>query len=316
MANPKSATVMGIGAAPIGFVKGKLTLEQAEQLAATFKPSWELDHVAQAPVAAFTPSFSPDATLTDADMRALDAHTHESNGQDVAATNGYGQPHAPPPRASVASEPEDSVIIDRSITADALAKNGAGPVVAPVAQHEPARAVVAPAPLFAPPSPVAPARAVAAPAVAARPQVARVARAAVIDDDFVAPRKSKAGLFIGLGIGAVALIGVAVAVTMSGGTKDEAAAPAATTATATQTEKSIPPPPAMTTAAAATTPTTTSNAVATAAPTQTHAAKPDVAPAPKPQRPSGGGNYPAPQPPAAAKPAPKSGGNIVRDVPF
>src|SRR5260370_25874312 len=73
--------------------------EDFEQLAAAFRPSWELD---EAP-------FTGPGALSPGDLRALQGGgTHADVRATAQLTNGS---HAPP-KATVSHEPENSVVID------------------------------------------------------------------------------------------------------------------------------------------------------------------------------------------------------------
>ncbi len=309
------------------FVNPRLTPAQAEALAATFRPSWELDE----------PAMSPDATLTDGDMARLHAN---ANGAGLAAVqNGrqVSEPHLPPPPRQ-ASEPEDSVIIDRSITSNDLASTAA-PQAQPQAPAFPAPAAqAAPPPAAAPASgrvPVAAAAPMAPPqaafAQAPAPQAyappaqptyapAHAARAvamphATIDDD-IAPPRSKAGLFIGLGVvGLIAIAGIAIVAMKSGGDTPPAPTSTASAPKTDPTGPSIPPPAAVTNTPAA---ATTTAAATTAAKPEPPAPPPKADKPQKPvaaQPPANTDPPPPPRPPPP-KPPPQRPTVPVKEVPF
>src|SRR5277367_2131119 len=110
--DPSGPAAKGPGA----FAGARLTADDFDQLAAAFRPSWEFD---EAP-------FVGAGTMSPSDLRALQGGggTHadiRAVAQAAAAPVANGA-HAPPkPAPTAAHEPEDSVIIDRSITAAAIA---------------------------------------------------------------------------------------------------------------------------------------------------------------------------------------------------
>jgi hypothetical protein len=313
--------------APAAFANARLSLDDAERLAATFRPSWELD---DAP-------FTGAGSLSPSDLQALQGGGTHADVRAVAhASNGTHAPAAP-----AAAEVENSVIIDRSITAQDIApqrpapKPGTTMMGMPIPQQQqPAapQAAAQPAPQTAPRTgPIT--RRPAAPSFNVSPPASARAKPVSVDLEVGFPRKSRAGLFMGVAAAAAIVVGGAVWLIASPGNTEKvapiptvnkpledklSAVPPPPPETAAQPQP--PPPPATTTAAApppATTaaaspptpiPTTPVNALpqATAAPAPTRA----VAAAPRP-------NYGA----AAASPAPrpaarKPGQTIVRDVPF
>ena len=309
--------------------------EEADRLASTFRPSWELD---DAP-------FTGAGNLSDGDLRALQGGggTHADVRAVAHASNGAHAPPAP----TQSHEPENSVIIDRTITADAPSPKpaaakaagvtmlGMAPPIVPqailqVAPQPAPQAPPAAAPHLArPPTPVS--QRPAAPAFNVPPPVVKAARAKPVSVDLEEsyPKKSRTGLWVGLGLGGVAAIGLVVWMVTSSGSSEKAAQPAPTATRAADDKLSaVPPPPPPTTAAAAATtadtppPATTAaptapppTATATPIPTTPVAALPQAAPtraATFQPRPSYGGSAPAARP--AGKP--KGGQTIVRDVPF
>ncbi len=318
------------------FVNPRLTPAQADALAATFRPSWELDE----------PATSPDATLTDADIARLHANGNANGGPLAAVQNGrhVSEAHLPPPPRQ-ASEPEDSVIIDRSITANELARTApaapqpqapAFPTAAAPQNAQPASGRIAVASPAAGPMPmgatlplaIAPPQQAYAPhqqapqqAYAPSPQQAYVppARAvamprAAVDDDFAPPR-SKTGLFIGLGaVGLVLIAGIAIVVAKSGDDTPPAPTSTSTAQKAEPAKPNIPPPPALTDTPAA---ATTTPATATKPDKPDPPAKPD-----KPQRPvaaqqpAANTDPPPPPKPPPPRPPPQRPTVPVKDVPF
>ncbi|HEY3818074.1 MAG TPA: hypothetical protein VGL81_12935 [Polyangiaceae bacterium] len=324
---------------PAAFAGGRLSPEEAERLASTFRPSWELD---DAP-------FTGPGTLSEADLRALQGGgTHadvrpapQSDGHQKHAYASNGAHAAPPPTQS--HEPENSVIIDRTITADAAPAPKAVPAAKPagatilgmapppalqVAPQPAPPAAPAPAPMLArPPTPgrpVAPAFNVSPPVARARPKPVSV------DLEESYPKKAKTGLWVGIGVGGMALMGLVAWLAMSSGSGDKAAqlpAPTATKApddrlsaipppptTAAAPAPTVDPPPPATTVAAASPPpaATTAAPIPTTPVTALPQAAPPTRAAVVQARPSYGGSTPVARP--AGKP--KGGQTIVRDVPF
>ena len=328
---------------PAAFAGGRLSPEEAERLASTFRPSWELD---DAP-------FTGPGTLSESDLRALQGGGTHAEVRAAAQSDGH-QKHAyasngahPAPAPTQSHEPENSVIIDRSITADAAPKAtaaakpagvtmlGMAPPIVPQAvvqvapQPVPEPVPAAPAPVLQrPPTPVS--RRPAAPSFNVSPPVVKPRPKPVsVDLEESYPKKSKTGLWVGLGLGGVAVLGLVGWLATSSGSGEKAAQPAPTATTKAADDKlsAVPPPPPPTTAAAPTPtadtppPATTAAAAppptvtATPIPTTPVAALPQAAPTHPPTfqpRPSYGGSAPAARP--AGKP--KGGQTIVRDVPF
>jgi hypothetical protein len=287
-----------------GFEASGLSPEEAERLAAAFKPSWEFDE------APFTP-FAGGAGLDAGQIETLGAVDGEA--RTVA-------PHAPPQRVET-HEPEVSVIIDRSITAAELdaQRLAAAPQPSRPAPPPPPAAVASP---FASPAFAAPALAPPTPQRVA--PVMRSPRGASPDESLELPaslKKSNKGLFIGLGI-AVAAAALVLIVHGAMSSPDPSpgspstAAPVATTAAPTEAQRAmvpaVPPPVANPPPTPVVQPVPPPPAVAVAAP----APRPSPVAAPKPQQ------HPAAAPPpqahhAAPRNPPKpAAGGIVRDVPF
>jgi hypothetical protein len=323
---------------PAAFASGRLSPEEAERLAATFRPSWELD---DAP-------FTGAGTMSEAEVAALqgggvhaDIRAVAQAGHGVSSYASNGSHPAPAPTQS--HEPENSVIIDRTITADvapspkpvAAARPTGSTILGmapPTIQAAPPPASVAPqapAPVLArPPTPgrpVAPAFNVSPPVAKPRPKPA----VAVDLDEGYPKKQGKTGLWVGLGVGGVAVLGLVIWLVASSGSPDKAAAAQPVpTATKGADDKlsAVPPPPPATTAAspaptadtppAPTVAATVPPAATAPIPTTPVTALPQAAPphaAPVVQaRPSYGGSAPAARP--AGKP--RSGQTIVRDVPF
>jgi hypothetical protein len=115
------------------FAGGRLSADDFDQLAAAFRPSWEFD---EAP-------FVGAGTMSPADLQALQGsggtHADVRAVARAAAAPVVNGTHAPSKAPAPSHEPEDSVIIDRSLTADAVAPVQPRPQLAP-----PAVAVMAP----------------------------------------------------------------------------------------------------------------------------------------------------------------------------
>ena len=316
-----------------GFSNGRLSVDEAERLAATFRPSWLLD---DAPFAAMAPA----NTFTRAELQALegggtrpDVHaavkeSEATRAGEAGTSRADGErhssaAHAPPPRTDV-HEPENSVIIDRSITsADIDAGRSPPPASSATPRLVPSLAAPSDVPALparaapsvrpAPPSPlpqtasVVPFRAVPRAVVSAAQQPAFAHPA----DDLDVPRKSKTGLLIGLLAAAIVLFGgIALAIGLMSGSADSVSTNTKTMTlpTTPSTATTIPMPPVPT--------ATTPEHAGAAAPA------PTSLPTSKPQRPAIDPNAAAPQaartpaPAATTAPKPKSTGAtpIVREL--
>ncbi len=292
---------------PGAFVGGRLTADEFDQLAAAFRPSWELDEAPFVGAGSMSPSdlhALQGGGGTRAEIRAV-SQAASPQAAPAPLVNGA---HAAPKPAPPSHEPEDSVIIDRSITA------------API------------------PPPVQPRVAVAAPALAAPPHVSadRLAQTRIVHRPAVpvpGPRestgsfdaralRSKRPLWIGLGAGAVALVAAGIWAA-SGSSQAPAPAVPVLVKTVQAAAPDIPPPPPDTTPTPAAPPLRTIPVsalaqvpapVVTAAPPPPAPVRPAAAPAAPP---------PAPPPHAAVAPTPRpasrpkaAAGTIVHDVPF
>ncbi|HEY1693031.1 MAG TPA: hypothetical protein VGG39_12770 [Polyangiaceae bacterium] len=324
--------------APGAFAHGRLSPDDADRLATMFRPSWELD---DAP-------FTGPGTLEPSEIRALQGGGVHADVRETAQSTAYSSngSHALP-AAQPSHEPEDSVVIDRSITAQDLAPppgprpvpmKGTGTILgmaapAPQAAPPPAQAVAQappPAPIQSKPPPVPsrppPSQRPKAPQFTVGPPTPAKAKPVSIDLEVGYPKKSRTPLYAALGGAGVLVLGLIVWGVSSSGSNDKAAAPVPT-ATATVEDKaaSIPPPPPATTTQAAAAPT-----VAAAPPPATTTAAPAPVPVPIPQTPVAALPMAAPVPthaPAAytpprsygapaARPAGRGKATIVRDVPF
>jgi hypothetical protein len=328
----------------VQFERG-FSIDDAERLAASFKPSWEFD---EAPFsagngmdAADVEALGPGGVSSEV-RRQLEAASREAPDSPRSRS---APPHAPAARVE-SHEPEVSVIIDRTITAAEMeaarpVKSEIAPALAPPPPaFAPAPAFAAappPAPVPPPPPPViaaAPARPVARPAPAPALQRPDPARFTASDSIEIPVRKSNKPLF--LGIGAAVALALAVLGIRAATSSDASPAQSTTASISAHDEPRIPPPPAPgETPAATTTAATAAPKAAAAAPTTppppaaaapTHVAAPPTpaaptrAAAPPPPRPQPAPRTPeprTPRPPPTPKTPPKpAGGGIVRDVPF
>ena len=320
------------GANASAFASGrltKLTVEEAERLAATFRPSWEIDE---------TP-FAPSGSFAEADFRAPRSGTQADVRGAVHALNGT---HAPAPATVLQDEPSLSVIIDGSLAADvAAAGRSDTPAVrlAPGAAEGqiPQQRTVVMASQRTLVMPNAP-RFSGAAARRSTPSMGR-GETTVARRSNEGARRSNVGLWIALGAGGLVLLGVGVWLASTSATRPPATPVPASEASTVTAERRIPPaPPAEPIAAQPTQPiqaAASTTPVLPAPPPPTPVAAP--APAPQPTAVLATASPPAapparvvvaptprapvwtPPPPPAAKPVPpkpKSGQTIVRDVPF
>jgi hypothetical protein len=284
--NPASANASA-------FVSARLTPEEAERLAATFRPSWEPD---EAP-------FVGPATMSDADLRALrGGGTHPDVRGSIQAINGA---RAPVP-ATVLHEPESSVIIDPAIAAPEQTPLTSVPSTMQTTQVIPRRAD--------------PRIGTGASAREAPTVTFPAARSRMVSLDEVEFRKrSKTGLWLGLGAAAVILISVGIWLA-SGSDEKQAPLPfPPAQKTQATVESRVPPPPRLPETAApqpiapAPPPPAAIAPVAAAPPPAVAPPAPPprlvVPPAPRPP------SWVPPQARPAARPKP-AGTTIVRDVPF
>jgi hypothetical protein len=316
---------------PAAFGSARLTPEEADRLASTIRPSWELD---DAP-------FTGPGTLSETDLRALQgggpAHTaiHEVSSYAHASNGSH-----PPPAPTQLREPESTVILDEALAAEIalpdprpqpLTRPG-GTILGMAAAQLPVAAVEAPS--FVPSAPPAPflqrpptPQRPVAPAFQFSGAAPMHARAAAVDLDLDEPypRTPKKKLWIALGAGGVAVIALLLWIVASSGSSESAAAPAATSATADDRASPAPPPPPVTAAAPAPAPVpepppATVAAVPPPPPIAPVPVAPLPQPVPAPAHMAGGGapraNYGAANPVLRPPGKPKSGQTIVRDVPF
>jgi hypothetical protein len=318
----------------------RLTPDDFEQLAAAFRPSWELD---DAP-------FTGAGTMAPADLRALQSGggTH-ADVRDAAHAGLAPAPAAHAPMAQVPAPVAAAVVAPAPVVpapAPVVPGNGAQLAPGTARAHDPVPrsggsgitaadiAAAGPLPPPAAPTPLGP------PVVARPPPSAdRLAKTRIVPrapPAVPAPkestgsfdlgrspfgRRSKGPLWIGAGVGAVALAAAGIWAATGGSETKTPPPPPVLVRTAEPPAPAIPPPPPETTATVvAPPPKVTPVAAPPPAPPPVQAApppvvvqRPVVAPAaPPPARPV----YVAP---AAPRPAPRpKGGNstIVHDVPF
>ena len=294
----------------VSFESSGLSPEEAERLAASFKPSWEFDD------APFTQATGlPQSDLEELEAGGVNSDVRRNMRVRDSERSQAVSAHAVPQRVQT-NEPEVSVIIDRSITAPS---------------EQPPRP---PPPSARPPAPVPSpfAAQMAAAALAPNRIVAPVARSRMnADESLELPaslKKSNKGLFIGVGAAAAAAVLVFAVRAATGSSDTPPPTPAVATAQASDTSRAatanIPPVPAAPAATTAPPPAsrtmlpagaTVAAAPAPAPPTPSHAAAPQPMPKPAPHA------APPPAPPqhhsAPRQQAPKAtGGGIVRDNPF
>jgi hypothetical protein len=309
------------------------TADELERLATAFRPSWELD---DAP-------FTGAATFSAADIRALQGSGPNADLRAAASQPLNGAQHlAPKPMALQEAAAAPSVIVD-AMPAAIKAPQAAPPLFAPHVPAAPPPPVVAGRPLSSPPPPPSPWA--PPPGYEQQPRTQSRAPSSTRTTTTVPPSRTRApavdvesstsfrqppkkGLWIGLSVAAVVVGGAAVWALSGSPEKPEVPAVVRTAKPAAQETKvsSIPPPPPETsTAQAAPAPAVPAAAPVTATPVAAVpvAALP-VAPATAMAAPPAPHNVPAaaPQPPARsaytppARPAPRKGPSIVRDVPF
>jgi hypothetical protein len=285
---------------------GNLTAEDAERLAASFRPIWELDDAPFAQGNALSAS-EIDALAGGAGVAPSVRNTVQ---QQPATFEPKTEVSAPPVgRVPPVHEPKVEIAIDMEVEPDPT----------PPPPHQPVQAVAAPAKSPASQRPYTPPR--------PPPRAVKMN----VEDEYAAPvKKSNTGLMIGIGLVALAIVGV-IGVKAVSGSGDKPVAKPADTSTSTPRDEAthIPPPPPDTVAAQNTQPTqpvqkpsvvdTTPPVTQPTAPMQqTHTA----ANVTQPLHPSsgGGGSHgsTAPTHTAAAGGGTHTGGHsgIVRDNPF
>jgi hypothetical protein len=314
-------------------LRARLTPEEADRLAALFRPSWELDDV----------SFVAPTMVSPQSVRASQG---DGTRADVrAAGSAANGAHGPAPAAPASNQqPESSVIIESS---DILPASGAN---APSPRMQVTHTLVLPNPIGNAPLRHAPPAAIAArtvPFTAPQRIATSLEMAEVGQADFIKPaRKSSVGLWLGIGVAAASVIGIGIWLGSSSEEKHPAAPtvsekphtaapaipappppPPVETVAVQPTASPAPPPPPPPLAAPPPTPAAAQLAAVVAAAAPPAAPQPTpAAPAaptprlyvpPAPQRPTWippVTRAPAAPPPArAAKP---SAPTIVRDTPF
>jgi hypothetical protein len=317
--------------ATMAFGSARLTPEEADRLASTIRPSWELD---DAP-------FTGPGTLSEEDLRALHGGgihpAVRAMAQDGPSRSQATNGSHPPPPATPSREPESSVILDPALVAELLPLDPRpAPTVRPGATIIGLAAAVRPDPtpdtaralttspslsLQLHPTPRRP----VAPAFHFSPPGTVQARPGALAADEAHPRKPKTALWVALGLGGVAVVGLVAWIASSSGSSVAPAAPTATTtATADKAATTLAPVPPAASLQPAPTAEVPPPATAAAAPPVSSVAPtpvtdlPHVAPVP-PRWTAAAvprGNYPAASPPPRPAAKPKSGQTIVRDVPF
>jgi hypothetical protein len=327
--------------APVAFTNSRLTPEEADRLAATFRPSWELDEAREAsrgggssrgsPLEHEAPS-SATVPVTPAvahqESPGVGARAHESNGVHASDTTavahdavlaGTTQAMGAAPAVSRPPDEPSVVIADPSgpslpLPSSAVPANTLGEAKPPEREAAPAitRRV----------APAVAARAASAPAPQAARAVPARPRQPSIDLEVVARIKgSSRSRWLAVGGGAVVVVGlVAWLATSSSGSADKAPVSVPTVVTPAEDKLSAIPPPPETTTAAQTAPppppaSTTVAEPQPPIPTAPVTALPQAPIVPKPVAASPPRSYGAPVGPRPA-PRPKGGQTIVRDVPF
>ncbi len=320
--------------------RGDISTEDAEKLAASFRPSWELDDASTA--------IGP-AALSAEDMALLTGSPVADTAPTANAPGAAPAAPAPPPAPVVAAPPAPAPpapappapapAAARAPTVDSPPNLGK---TLPLAMASPAAGLVPPTSRSTPPPPSA---AMRDPFGSQAP--ARAAVRSELVDDFDVPKKSggsKAIIFVAIGVGA--LVGVVLGIRFVAGGSDEK--PKTTTVEvqpgSTARDPQIPPPPEVTAkadpAAAKTDPPKTDTPKADTAkadPPKVDTAKadpPKTAPPPPPAKadppkvaahtpdppkaPPKAAAAPPPPPPATTQKAPpkSTAGGIVRDNPF
>jgi hypothetical protein len=298
-----------------GWENGAFSPDDLERFAQAFRPSWELD---QAPFRAP----SPDDTLSDADMQALQAVGANKDLRGGRTLMMNGGPAAVAPAAPPAQTPLEASVAKAAFESFPLPPPGPKPQVPRHQAGYGATVRMDPTP-----------RSAGARSLA-RASAPLPSRASSTDEVFV-PRKSRTGLFVGITVAAlVAVGGVGALVMMGSGSNAESSPvppPATTTAVKAEAHPVPPPPPAAETPVAATTQTATATATAKATadtPPPPPPATTTAKAAPPPPPPPTVAAAPPPRPPPAAPRNPGNSGNtapakpkggggtIVHDVPF
>ena len=185
-----------------GFARGRLSPDEAERLAATFRPCWALDE-----------SQSAEADTLVRTVRG----TYAGLAPVAYATNGAHAPPAPTP----SHEPENSIIIDRSGLDDTQPGVAVGAPAGQTAKGPSGTLILRPSNAPKPrPSGAPDARRHGGPN---QPQVVPSVRPQSVSVSFEEgyPRPSRKGLWIGMGAVAVALVSIGIwAASNAGGGMD------------------------------------------------------------------------------------------------
>ena len=222
---------------------GKLSLEDAERLASSFRPAWELDDAPFAP--------SNGAGIAAADLDAL------ANGAGVTPSirgTREKQPELleakteiqPAPRVPALHEPKVEIAVDLDVEPD--------PTPPPVAEARPQTKTIPPVARQSYQPPKAP------------PKAIRMPRDPGASADYAPVKKSNMGLVLAV-VGIVVVIGGIFAIRSAMSGDKASTATTATTSSPTHEDKVIPPPPPDTATQQVTQPAQTA-AVKTADPVQ------------------------------------------------
>jgi hypothetical protein len=194
--------------------RGRLTPEEADRLAAMFRPSWEIDDAQAGPVQPGLGA-SPSTEVRPAQGDGARPDARAPAPAPVAALNGS---HLVAPVPVVPQQPESSVVVDSS---DILPSSRAGapvPTTHTLVLPDPVGSAAfrgGPSAIPARTVPFAPAPRIATP----------LEMAEFVEPDFVKPAKRMGlGLWAGIGIAAAAVIGIGV---WLGSSSDEKHTPAA-----------------------------------------------------------------------------------------
>jgi nicotinate-nucleotide--dimethylbenzimidazole phosphoribosyltransferase len=304
----------GKGAASGSDANPALTEDKADEIAASFRPSWDVDEnevatVVGPPPADLVENTAPAVTASPivmaggtVDVRDAEPSSEMIEPEQVLDVAPAPRPAPAPPAAGGATLP-----LGAAVTAPAAP----APAALPAPAAKPAPAAV-PAPAAKPASTARSGNVKSAPVPIASPAADPFREDS--SPDFVVPKKSKGLVYVVVGLGVAAGLGLILKFTM-GGDDTAKTAPAPTQAAQpAPTKEEIPPPPPPKEEPASTT------TVANAEPAKAEPAKAE----PPPPRPVAA-SRPAPPPrapkPAAPKSEPKTApkpasGAIVRDNPF
>ncbi len=308
----------------------KLDADDADELAANFKPAWEVDEPGESTID--TNDVPTIVTQGDAPTMTAVTQVNGSNGPAIVAMPvvSIGSPAPDPPRvaepvrapepSSEAIEPDAVIEMQPAQAAMAFSKTQPmPPSQKPVSRPPPAPAA---APMSAKPRSAPVSR---DPFAAA----AKPIRPPIESDDFAVPKKSGKG-WVYVVVGLLVAVGAGGIVKFYLTPEAPKDSPPQNVAVPTAAKEDIPPPPAKDETPTA--PATTAAKVdppppepAKAAPPPPQPVTPPPAPPPRQQpvaaRGGGGGGMVRQPPPPAPAPAPKTppkppGGGIVRDSPF